>query len=239
MTTMKNKKYAIMLAVTMLACFGTMAQQPWRDSLQQHSATPQYDEVIESHGNLRFDSRVPTSHNSAKSYGEQNDNNHQNTYSANYSTGNGDAFNLPSTCNWFLEGKIIYPVQVGLGLQAAYVPRHWGGYASLMQSDGFRTFYDERGTPYDELVTNTWLTGGAVFRPSLNPWLLDIQLFGGIAVGDGGGTEFGIRLGGLENSQFSWFSSSFSVINTVHGTYFTMGLSIGVTALLCIPVFIL
>lgn len=206
---MKNKKYIVMLALTLLTGIATKAQQPGQDSTPGNAAVTE-DAVIESNGNLSFDSRIAAGSNSKVDVPPS----------------------FSSTCDWFVEAKLMFPTLVGYGIQAAYVPKHWGAYASLMGAEGYRTFSDSRGALYDDYVHYTWLTGGAVFRPLLNPYSLDFQLFGGLAMGYGGGAEFGIRLAGLEGGHFSWFSGSFGIINTNHDSYITIGISIGISAMM-------
>lgn len=116
--------------------------------------------------------------------------------------------------DWLFGGESI-----GSGFTFAYVPKHLGGYCTIMADE------------YDP-----WLTLGAVWRPVCKPSGLDWQIYGGGVRSWGWGYEVGMRFSANAKNNFdsawSWMSGTLGVI-TVNGvSYTTIGVSIGIISLL-------
>lgn len=116
---------------------------------------------------------------------------------------------------------------VGFGLNAAYVPKRWGGYVN-----GFYSRY--RYT--NALLVKYQIGMGVVVRPVIEPSSIDWQLFAGPTMGGlNWGYELGTRfsVGSLGNTnKFSWVSCSLSMIQTLDGIFYTMGLSLELSGII-------
>ena len=125
------------------------------------------------------------------------------------------------TSRWFVEGKMVWLGPWGLGLQAAYVPRHIGAYASAVS---YRYEQDPRRYGLFSI--------GAVVRPVTHPRWVDFQLYGGLVTGYGTGVDLGARVATPSNSPFSWMSLSAGYAITSLGVMMNLGLSIELSAAL-------
>lgn len=109
------------------------------------------------------------------------------------------------------------------GVQFSYVPNRWGAYVG----GGHGWLADRR---YGQMA------GGVVLRPVVQPSLLDWHLYGGLVARYGQlGVEVGTRFcaGGLLNPfDFALSSFTFSLQRLPGGTYYTVGFSLDLTALL-------
>lgn len=117
---------------------------------------------------------------------------------------------------YFLEGVMMCGFDhLALGIDLAYVPEHWGVYASLLE-----------GVSFQSGLNADWMTMGLVWRPVTEPAKLDWQLFTGPAFGIGNGWELGTRFAATnQGSRFSWLSGSVSMMSLAGRSYFTIGLS--------------
>lgn len=117
---------------------------------------------------------------------------------------------------FFVESEVLFGEDYATGLMLAYVPSRWGGYCS-----GLRGY------------ESNWMTMGVVCRMAEPSSLIDLQLYGGLAMGLGVGGEIGIRIASNasnERSKFSWWSASASLLQVGGYGYATVGVSFGITA---------
>lgn len=161
------------------------------------------DEVVSSRGSLRFGSNVPTRQLRIANETPQN----------NKGLSLKDQYADSEASEWFLEGKALLFSLTGVGLQAAYVPGHFGAYGTFAVGS-------------DRYFRHTVLAAGAVLRPVARPRWLDFQVYGGLAGGYGVGFECGFRFAAVSNTRFSWVSGSYGWIFTNKGTIVTLGVSI-------------
>lgn len=233
---MKSKLFIIAAVGTLMFSVPVMAQQPRQTSpasndtttqeapVQPKTSTEEENVVTSSHGDLLFDGQVPQQRQLSTdnlTYGQNGLRNGE------VHNGRRNAFyrNDVNASEWFFEGKAMLGDNVGGGVQCAFVPRHWGGYMSyLITSDADYYRYD-------------WLTVGAVFRPMINPEVIDFQLYGGLAVGKGSGVEYGLRIAAADDSPFSWLSFTMGGIQTPDFSAVTFGFSVGLTGIICYPLF--
>ena len=135
-----------------------------------------------------------------------------NSYHANRKNHGFDEFSVA-----FLELGVMGGWHQGaIGLNLAYVPNRWGGYAEGYIGSSFNT-----------------LNVGGVLRLMDDSHLLDWQLYGGLCAAHAPGLQLGMRLSSKQNAMqrsFSWWSLSGSSIWVGGERYFTAGLSIGLAA---------
>ena len=106
----------------------------------------------------------------------------------------------------------------GGGISVAYLPKRLGGYASFIGTDETLIF-----------------SGGLALRPVATESFMDWQLYGGAAVGNGMGIEYGTRISANANGNggaFSWLSGSVGRIVFSQTRYTTFGLSIDLASFL-------
>lgn len=198
------------MAAALLLSLSAWAQEPGNSA---------GNDVVSSHGDLLFDGPAARHCHMDECAPAE----------ANYGAPRRSFGRSGNVSQWFLESKMLVGAgQVGYGLQGAYVPYHWGGYTSYAVAGS----YDEYDMPY----RTDWFSAGAVFRPLTYPAAMDFQLYCGVAVGDGCGVEYGLRLASATRSPFSWFSFTIGGIQTPYYHVVTFGFSIGITGVVCLPI---
>lgn len=221
---MKTKLGIMMVACTLLCATTAMAQQPAGTPAAKNAAdSTAANDVVTASDGLRFDGPVlydGQRHDGSATVGDPYDGRRQ---EANGGFDRRFA-RRRDVSRLFLEYKVVAGDYLGYGAQGAYVPEHWGGYASYLTtrrvpSNGYR---------YD------WFTMGAVYRPMLHPEVMDFQLYGGVAIGDGCGVEYGFRLAAASGNPFSWFSFTMGGISTPGYSAFTLGISVGLSGFFCL-----
>lgn len=136
----------------------------------------------------------------------------------------------PQLSTVFVETEVVMgfndavqDFDIGLGVTAAYVPKRWGFYGEYR-----RSYYSD------------WGAAGVVFRPVMEPSMVDWQLFAGPAyTTDGLGYQIGTRFapGALDNTgSFCWLSGSLSMTSVQGCRYYCVGLSLSLSALVFLSV---
>lgn len=117
---------------------------------------------------------------------------------------------------YFCEFEGLFgPKDVAIGMNFTYLPERWGIYGSMLA-----------GMRYN------FASLGAAYRFSDKQDFMDWHFYGGLIYGDGLGGEFGMRLAGTRSkSGFGWCSGSMGVAVMDGRGYFTLGLSLDITAL--------
>ena len=112
---------------------------------------------------------------------------------------------------------------IAVGMNFTYLPNRWGLYGSLMTG-----------------MVHDYATFGPALRLSDFDDFCDWHLYGGIAVGDGVGGEFGMRFASSRNNgSFSWCSGSMGMMFLDGESYVTFGLSLELTAIVALSLLLL
>lgn len=117
---------------------------------------------------------------------------------------------------YFCEAEaLLGDKDVAAGINFSYLPERWGIYGSMLA--GFR---------------HNYVSVGPVLRLSDTDDVFDWHLYGGLMFGDGVGGEGGMRIGAARgNSGFGWCTGSMGVAVMDGRGYFTLGLSLDLTAI--------
>ena len=123
----------------------------------------------------------------------------------------GNRFNT-----YFCEVEGMFgPKDIAVGANFTYLPERWGMYGSMMAG-----------------IRRNYASLGAALRLSETDYDFDWHLYGGVICGDGVGGEVGMRFGGTRgDSGFGWCTGSMGVAVMDGRGYFTLGLSLEITAL--------
>lgn len=122
-------------------------------------------------------------------------------------------------CSYFCEAEGMFGTDdVAIGMNFTYLPNRWGVYGSLLAG-----------------IKHHYATFGPAWRFSDCGDDLDWHLYGGIAVGDGIGGEFGMRVGAAKrDGEFGWCTGSMGMMFLDGESYLTLGLSLDLTAIVAL-----
>jgi len=178
------------------------------------------DEVVNSTDDLQFSSKVRVAGNPL------------------INRLSGLVVNDPQYSRYFLEANVhlgysekLDNLGAGFGINAAYIPKRWGAYM-----DGFCSRFKYSNA----MLYRYQVSMGVVVRPVMEPSSVDWQVFLGPSMGGlNWGYELGTRLavGSLnDTNKFSWISGSLSMIQTLDGTFYTLGLSLELSAIVLLSI---
>ncbi len=228
-----KKRLSAIVTLCLLLCAGRVAAQQPTQSVVPSAQGEQEDAVVSSRGMLQFDRQVmPPNHTGTQQHLDPNAS-EKSSYSG--LVHNGRRIIGGNTSQFFLEYKSVLGFEVGKGVQAAYVPFRLGGYMGFVSTQytewvptvmEHKWQYTDAYDGYSPITRyNSWFSVGGVCRLVKFPRRLDWQLYGGFLIGDGLGTEYGIRLAKATSSYFSWNSFSMGFMHTPQGTSLSTGLS--------------
>lgn len=119
-------------------------------------------------------------------------------------------------CSYFCEAEgMLGTGDIAIGMNFTYLPNRWGIYGSLLTG-----------------IRHDYASLGPALRIADIDDVCDWHLYGGIMVGDGIGGEFGMRIAAAKNrGNFGWCTGSMGMAFLDGESYFTLGLSLDITAL--------
>lgn len=117
-------------------------------------------------------------------------------------------------CSWFVETDGWFGGDVALGGNCTYLPERWGFYGKGLWG-----------------VRRNYASAGAALRLSDCGDAFDWQMYGGVVVSTRPGVEVGFRMAApRHNSAFCWESMTVGMAQVGRSTFFTFGMSLGITA---------